>query len=249
MVNFKKHLAVFESASDYEAFKSSEEFVTPNVSLCKDEYKLHYNAKEEDVYDPFNGHKYVDLGLPSGTLWASAPLTTVEGEPLYFHFGDTEDWTATQVQNGEKSFASDGSDYKWMENGSYTKYNETDDKVVLDLEDDAVHVHMGGDWHMPTTEQFEELINNTTVKYTTNSIGFPCHIFTSQLNGNSITIGWYGMALDNILANMSQGYHIMSNCILDYGYNGIFTLTNYPSTPSMSLNKREHGFMVIGVIG
>ena len=68
MATFKKHLAVFDSASDYEAFKGSEEFVTPNVSLCKDEYKLHYNAKVEETNDPFNGHAYVNLGLPSGTL-------------------------------------------------------------------------------------------------------------------------------------------------------------------------------------
>ena len=46
MATFKKHLTVFESASDYEAFKSSEEFVTPNVSLCRDTNKVKFEPIE-----------------------------------------------------------------------------------------------------------------------------------------------------------------------------------------------------------
>lgn len=42
-----------------------------------------------------------------------------------------------------------------------SKYNETDGKTVLDLEDDAVAVNWGGDWKMPTKAQFQELLDNT----------------------------------------------------------------------------------------
>ena len=48
-----------------------------------------------------------------------------------------------------------------------TKYNAdiefgvVDNKNVLDLEDDAAHVNMGGRWRMPTKEEAEELMNNS----------------------------------------------------------------------------------------
>ena len=254
MATFKKHLAVFESASDYEAFKSSEEFVTPNVSLCRNEHKLHYNAKVEETNDPFNGHAYVDLGLPSGTLWASAPLTSSEGEALYFQWGDTEGWTAEQVQNGEKSFAWYCSDYKWSEGefqidgSSFTKYNAADGKVVLDLEDDAAHVHMGGDWHMPMKEQLEELTANTTSTWTTIN-GVNGMLLTSKANGNSVFVPAFGNVSDGGVYNVgSSGYVCSSSVNEEYLYNA-WSLNFYSSYLDVSNSTRSSGQVVFGVVG
>lgn len=119
-----------------------------------------------------NGYEYVDLGLPSGTLWAKCNVgaATPAGHSLYFQWGDTQGYYYDQIGNiaGKKKFSSDWSDYKFK-NGDIdaspdygmTKYNATDGKLVLDLEDDAAHVNMGGSWRMPTEEDFIELINNT----------------------------------------------------------------------------------------
>ena len=109
---------------------------------------------------------YVDFDLPSGLLWAKKNLgaETEEDAGLYFQWGDTQGYTAEQVGNGEglKRFVLD--DYKFSISGSgsnFSKYNSTDGKTVLDLEDDAVHAMLGGNWRMPTQNDFHELINNT----------------------------------------------------------------------------------------
>ena len=61
-----KYVKLFEQHADYEAYKNGGDYITPNVSYCVDNNEVHY----EKFYDPYNGHEYIDLGLPSGTLWA-----------------------------------------------------------------------------------------------------------------------------------------------------------------------------------
>ena len=59
-----------------------------------------------------NGYEFVDLGLPSGTLWATCNVgaTSPEQAGLYFAWGETVGFSADQVENGERSFSS--SEYK-----------------------------------------------------------------------------------------------------------------------------------------
>ena len=58
-------------------------------------------------YDP-NVHHYVDLGLPSGTLWATTNIGAVQPyqSGLFFAWGDTE---------GHGSDTSDGYLFSWEE--------------------------------------------------------------------------------------------------------------------------------------
>ena len=122
---------------------------------------------------------YVDLGLPSGLLWAKKNLgaDTEEDAGLYFQWGDTQGYTAEQLNDNNFT---DWSGYKFGE-PQFTKYNVVDDKTVLDLEDDAVHAAMGGNCRMPTGEEFAELINNTNL-YLVPSEG-------AEIKGNVITDG------------------------------------------------------------
>ena len=95
-----------------------------------------------------NGYDYVDLGLPSGTLWATCNVGADKPTDfgLYFQWGDTSGYTADQVGK-DKQF--NWSDYKWNPSGdgkTFTKYNTTG--ATLELTDDAAHVHMGGSWHI-----------------------------------------------------------------------------------------------------
>ena len=110
----------------------------------------------------FINSDYVDFGLPSGLLWAKKNLgaETEEDAGLYFQWEDMQGYTAEQV-GVDKQFAYNFSDYKFIGESDFTKYNSTDGKTVLDSEDDAVHVMLGGNWRMPTNEDFHELINNT----------------------------------------------------------------------------------------
>ena len=58
-----KYLELFDTHTEYDAFTKTEDFILPNVSHCIDNNEVHYNP----YVDPYNGHAYVDLGLPSGT--------------------------------------------------------------------------------------------------------------------------------------------------------------------------------------
>lgn len=131
------------------------------------------------------GHDYVDLGLPSGLLWATCNIGAYKPEDYgnYYAWGETEtksdyDWDTYKWCNGK--------DYKYK----FTKYctnphsGTVDNKTVLDLEDDAAHVNWGGAWRMPTHDEMKELNNNCTWTLTTQG-GKEGYRATGP-NGNSI---------------------------------------------------------------
>lgn len=155
-----KYLKLFETHSEYLAFTQTEDFILPNVSYCEDNNEVHYNP----YVDPYNGHAYVDLGLPSGTLWATKNVgaNNITDSGLYFSWGGTTGYTAAQVGT-DKNF--NWADYELGDGqggaAHMTKYNSTDGKTVLEAEDDAATVNMGGEWHMPSKEQLSELAANT----------------------------------------------------------------------------------------
>ena len=116
---------------------------------------------------------YVDLGLPSGTLWACNNLGAENPEDLGYRFS----WAETEAK---ESFNSNI--YYDDVNSAWTKYNDSDQLTSLELTDDAAHVHMGGNWHIPTLLQTYELIENTTRTTYSSYV-----VFTSNINGNSVT--------------------------------------------------------------
>ena len=111
---------------------------------------------------------YVDLGLPSGLLWAKKNIgaATEEDAGWYFQWGDTVGYTAEQV-GVDKEFAKDYSDYKWFDGDNITKYTGTgstgDGLTTLEAIDDAATQIMGSDWRIPTKEELGELIENTDI--------------------------------------------------------------------------------------
>ena len=121
-----------------------------------------------------NGFEYVDLGLPSGTMWATCNVgaTKPEDEGLLFQFGRVDGYKYNDSRNQFRTNAQNkqdtGNEYI-PKTASGKTYNTGE---TLDLGDDAAHVNMGGKWRMPTgsynssTEQYEgewvELLNNTT---------------------------------------------------------------------------------------
>lgn len=142
--------------------------------------RIIYNENEIVLKDfDTNGYEYVDLGLPSGNLWATCNVgaNNPEETGLYFQWGDIQGYTAEQV-GIDKQFNTDWADYKYSHEGAtetspqLTKYcnsrssgynNFTDTLSILELSDDAVHMNMGGGWTMPSKEDYEELIKETNV--------------------------------------------------------------------------------------
>ena len=113
-------------------------------------------------------YDYVDLGLPSQLKWAKCNIgaNSEEEAGLYFQWGDTQGYTAEQVGDGEGLKAFRWASYKFSIDGSssnFSKYNKSDGKGILDPEDDAAHVNMGGNWRMPTLDECKELCLNTDI--------------------------------------------------------------------------------------
>ena len=119
------------------------------------------------VYNSAQQYEYVDLGLPNGLLWAKCNVgaATEEEAGLYFQWGDTQGYAAEQIgkEEGQKAFSAE--DYKFAAASALTKYNSSDGKTVLDPEDDGVKAYMGGNWRMPTYDDYKELYDNTDVYF------------------------------------------------------------------------------------
>ena len=127
--------------------------------------------------DEGNEHEYVDLGLPSGLLWATCNVgaDTPEEYGDYFAWGETTpkdvySWSTYLYSNGNSS--------------TPTKYTESDGLTILQPEDDAATANWGNGWRMPTKEEWQELYQRTTHVWTTQN-GVHGRLFTGS-NGNSI---------------------------------------------------------------
>ncbi len=147
------------------------------------------------------GHAYVDLGLPSGTLWATNNVGAANPE----EYGDYFAWGEIAT----KEFY-DFSTYKHVVDGDISKhtkycsdpaYGTVDNKTQLDLEDDVAHVLWGGDWRMPTKKEFDELCQQCTWtwKESVGTIGMSGFDVVSKTNGNSIFLPACGWITDSSL--------------------------------------------------
>ena len=151
--------------------------------------------------DPAEGD-WVDLGLPSGTIWATRNVGANSPEDYgdYFSWGETEPKDYYHPDN-----------YKWFVKGSGINYLVTkyctdsnsgyngfvDNKTELDPEDDAAYVNWGPSWRMPTIEQQRELYENCSSVWTTFN-GVYGRLFTGP-NGNTIFLPAAGIRWDESL--------------------------------------------------
>jgi len=136
-------------------------------------------------------HQYVDLGLPSGTLWATCNVgaTNPEDAGDYFAWGETTPKSTYSWDN--YTYCREGSSLKLTKycNMSDYGYNGfTDSRTTLEKSDDAATANWGSDWCMPTQEQFQELYDNCTTEWTTNyqGKGVAGRLFKSKRNDNTI---------------------------------------------------------------
>ena len=151
---------------------------------------------------PSENHEWVDLGLPSGTLWATMNVgaSSPEGYGDFFAWGET-------VPNKRYYYCDN---YKWYmidheisSLSGLTKYCTSqyqgyhyfkDNKTVLDPEDDAAYVNWGPEWRMPTHIQLDELRTKCTSMWTTQN-GVIGKLFTGP-NGASLFLPAAGYRID-----------------------------------------------------
>ena len=157
-------------------------------------------------------HEYVDLGLPSGLLWATCNVGADNPEDYgdYFAWGETQpkdtyNWSTYQYCNGGYNTLT-----KYCNNSSCGYNGFTDNLTTLLPEDDAATANWGSDWRMPTKEEWQELYSNTTVTWTTQN-GVNGRLFTTS-NGNCLFLPAAGCRSNSSLYNAgSYGYYWSSS--------------------------------------
>lgn len=161
------------------------------IVTLNDNSKVTYSISQvkEVTFVESDEHEYVDLGLPSGTKWATCNVGANSPEEYGDHFA----WGETKPKS-----TYDWSTYKWCKDSfdTMTKYcahssygynGFTDNLTELQPEDDAATANWGSPWRMPSSDQIEELFNSsyTTTEWTTLNDVYGRKI-TSKSNGNSI---------------------------------------------------------------
>lgn len=158
-------------------------------------------------------HEYVDLGLPSGTLWATCNVgaETPGGRGDYFSWGEIEPkssyyWSTYQYCHGSYSTLT-----KYCNNLDYGYNGFTDNLTNLLPEDDAATANWGVGWRMPTSEEWQELYQNTT-QTLTYQYGTYGQLFTAT-NGNTLFLPAAGYRFGNDLENAGNCGHYWLNAI------------------------------------
>ena len=217
-----KFITKFDTTAELTTVAATTDFGEPHVSLTKDDSKVHY------FEEPYKGHEYVDLGLPSGTKWATMNVGASS---------ETDYGNYYQYGKGAAQYAatSGDSDYSGMED-------------PLDSSVDTATQVWGGQWHMPTREQMEELKANTTYQWVTNYKG-------SGINGGTFTATngavlfipaagyWYNGSLLNV---GGKGYGWGSSPL---GSDDAWHLYFYDGYKGVGGGIREYGYSVRPVVG
>lgn len=129
--------------------------------------------------------EWIDLGLPSGLLWYSCNLGANKPE----EYGNYYAWGETNPKEvyGWNTYAF-GTDYnqltKYCNISAYGLNGFIDGLTVLQVTDDAATIALGASTHTPTVDEWDELMNNTTMAWTIMN-GVNGLKFTAS-NGNSI---------------------------------------------------------------
>jgi len=191
-IKFERNMWTAVQTNDIKEDNSIREMIS-NIGKKEEVIAQDNNAGSKAIIvanSDYLEHSYVDLGLPSGTKWATMNIGAEKETDygLYFAWGETQGYTGI---TDEKQFSWD--DYKYGTSSSnLTKYNSTDGLTTLEPSDDAATVNWGGKWKMPTVEQINELLNasNCICKWVKNYNGSKANgiLFISVRNNKKLFV-------------------------------------------------------------
>lgn len=153
--------------------------------------------KEEYAKGRINGHKFVDMGLPSGLKWATCNVGASKPDD----YGDFYAWGELETK---KTFIVDNC--------------ETYCEIINDISGnpmyDVAKAKWGGSWRIPTKEEFMELLNTCDWDMITLNGENKGYKVTSRNNGNSIIFPAAGEYMELLYFAGSMGEY---RCSTPYG--------------------------------
>lgn len=159
---------------------------------------IKYKDKDENWQDLYQRYKlevveepeFVDLGLPSGTLWATCNL----GAENPYEVGQFFQWNCIEPKNQEEARIFNYmpredrlKQYKWYNNESNEYFCDLDNKNIKE-ENDAAYILSNGEQRIPNDSQWWELEFNTTYSFVNNYLnsGVDGLLLTSKINSNTL---------------------------------------------------------------
>ena len=199
------------------------------------------------------GAELVDMGLPSGRLWADRNIGA-ESETdggLYFQWGDIEGFSK---DSGRYCSGSSSAERSWT--GDYARCHGSElgdeDNIPTDPYFDAARKNMGAPWRMPTKDEFVELFNSayTTNEWVTNykGSGMNGRLVTSKANGNKLFFPAAGSFNGGFRSYGSNGGYWSSSCYGSDGTENAYSLYfSSGNVNSANYDDRYCGYSVRGV--
>lgn len=229
-----KHIFLLDTESEYKSLNYEE----PHIALTEDDGKVHYDKIKIIV----NGYEFVDLGLSINWATCNIGAESPEEYGWYFQWGGTAPYNSdlkyaigsstSKISFGWNSYCAllysgtTSNTVRWRKYTTIDSHSPTwvaDNKTILEPEDDATHVHIGGESRMPTEEEYQELINACDITWITdyNGTGINGRLFTLKTDpsntlffpaaGDLSGTGWYGAR--------AVGYYWSSSL---YSYNSLY---------------------------
>ena len=183
------------------------------------------DGQDDDTSPDGHEHKLVDLGLPSGTLWAETNI----GASTPYEAGDNFAWGETKPKADYL-----WTNYKWGSNYyNLNKYNSKDGKTTLDATDDAAKANWGKKYRIPTRSDIQELIDNCKWTWQTGYNKSGGYVVKGS-NGNQIFIP----------ADGSGGWYWSSSLCDDHSSGAYFLCIAKDKVYPISGNIRCYGLMI-----
>ena len=123
---------------------------------------------EEDLQDPNSSkHEFVDLGLPSGTLWATCNVGANKPEEYGNYYAWGEIGTKNSYEWNTYKYATGSYDTltKYCSKSDMGNNGFSDNRTSLQSDDDPAVANCGSGWQTPSKAQWDELLKNTTNKW------------------------------------------------------------------------------------
>ena len=203
--------------------ENNEEPIVLNVTISQD-CNLNGINESHATQNSLNGHSFVDLGLPSGLLWATCNVGSETPEQI----GDYYAWGETQTKS----------------NYSLSTYQYASNAISLNdisgTQYDAARVNWGGEWRMPSHNEVAELTSNCSRKDTT--INGQSGLLLRGANGNYIFIPCAGNWCNNKVEELTGiGFWTSTATGSRYAYRAW-------EWTYISFSERERGFQIRPVI-